>query len=42
MRLSQPYGTGWALEMGLHGKSLEQYFQVSDGDPVPGLQAWKA
>lgn len=38
MRLSQPNGAGWALEMDLHGKSLEQCFRPSDGDSVPELQ----
>ena len=39
MRLSQPNGAGWALEMDLHGTSLEQCFRPSDGDSVPELQA---
>lgn len=42
MRLSQPYGAGWAHEMDLHGKLLEQCFRPSDGDSVPELHACKA
>ena len=43
MRLSQPNGAGWALEMDLHGKSLEQCFRPSDGDSGQNCKpVWKA